>query len=76
MHYGVANIPGAVGRTSTFALANATLPYAVRLAGKGYKKACVVDPGLALGINIQEGRVTNQPVAETFHMPYEPALLS
>ncbi len=75
VHYGVANIPGAVGRTSTFALANATLPYAVRLANRGYRKAAAADPGLAMGINIQEGRVTNAPVAETFDMPCEPAEL-
>jgi alanine dehydrogenase len=76
VHYGVANIPGAVGRTSTFALANATLPYVIRLASKGYKAACAADPGLALGINVQEGRVTNKPVAETFGMDYAPARLN
>jgi len=74
VHYGVANMPGAVGRTSTFALANATLPYTLRLADVGYKKAAAVDPGLAQGINVQEGRVTHQAVAETFGMKCQPAL--
>jgi alanine dehydrogenase len=75
VHYGVTNMPGAVGRTSTFALANATLPYAVRLANLGYKKAAQADPGLAAGINIQEGRVTYAAVARTFGMKYQPAAL-
>lgn len=72
VHYGVANMPGAVGRTSTFALTNATLPYAVRLADKGYVKACKEDPGLAAGINIEHGHVTNKPVADTFALEYRP----
>ncbi|MEP0842883.1 MAG: hypothetical protein HRF43_09245 [Phycisphaerae bacterium] len=76
LHYGVANMPGAVGRTSTFALTNATLAYALRLATLGYKKACAADPGLAGGINIQEGRVTNRAVAGTFGMEYQPAVLA
>jgi alanine dehydrogenase len=75
VHYAVTNIPGAVGRTSTFALANATLPYLRRLAKHGYRKAASLDPGLAAGINLQEGRVTNRAVAETFSLPYEPARL-
>jgi alanine dehydrogenase len=73
VHYGVANMPGAVGRTSTFALTNATLPYALRLANLGYKEACRRDPGLAEGINVQHGKVTNRPVAEAFGMKYVPA---
>lgn len=76
LHYGVANMPGAVGRTSTFALTNATLPYAFRLARLGYKKACSADPGLAGGVNIQEGRVTNRAVASTFDLEFQPAVLS
>ncbi|NLX12166.1 MAG: alanine dehydrogenase [Phycisphaerales bacterium] len=76
VHYGVTNMPGAVGRTSTFALTNATSPYIVRLAHEGYKRACAEDRGLAMGINIQEGRLTNQPVAAAFGMNYEPAVLS
>lgn len=75
LHYAVANIPGAVGRTSTFALTNATLPYTLRLANLGYKSACAADPGLAGGINIQEGRVTNKAVAEAFGMEFQPAVI-
>lgn len=73
VHYGVANMPGAVGRTSTFALTNATLPYTIKLADKGYKLACREDRGLAMGINVERGRVTNAPVAETFGMKCEPS---
>jgi alanine dehydrogenase len=75
LHYGVTNMPGAVGRTSTFALTNATLPYALRLANLGYKKAAAADAGLAKGINVQEGRVTNAAVAGTFGMEFRPAVL-
>lgn len=73
VHYGVANMPGAVGRTSTYALTNATLPYCLKLADLGYKEACKRDPGLAAGINVENGRVTNQPVAETFGLEFVPA---
>ena len=73
VHYGVTNMPGAVGRTSTFALTNATLPYVVKLADKGYEKACREDSGLAGGINIERGRVTNRAVAESFGLDYQPA---
>ncbi len=73
LHYAVTNMPGAVGRTSTFALTNATLSYAIRLANLGYKAAAKADPGLANGINLQEGRVTNQAVADTFGMEHRPA---
>ena len=72
VHYGVTNMPGAVGRTSTFALTNATLPYAARLANLGYREACRRDPGLAAGINIQAGRITNQGVAQAFDMEFVP----
>ena len=75
VHYCVTNMPGAVGRTSTFALTNATLPYVMRLAGRGYRQAAQADPGLALGINMQDGRVTNEAVAATFGMDYRPAEL-
>jgi alanine dehydrogenase len=71
VHYGVANMPGAVGRTSTFALNHATMPYTLALADRGYKEACSRDPGLALGINMENGKVTNQPVADTFGLKYE-----
>ncbi len=73
VHYGVANMPGAVGRTSTYALTNATLPYTLRLADLGYQLACKQDAGLAAGINIEEGRVTNQAVAKTFELDYVPS---
>ncbi len=72
VHYGVTNMPGAVGRTSTFALTNATLPYALKLADLGYRGACQRNNGLAAGINIERGKVTNQPVAETFGFELAP----
>ncbi len=68
VHYGVANMPGAVGRTSTFGLTNATFPYLLALAEKGYRKACQDDPGLAAGINVERGKLTYKPVADTFDM--------
>ncbi|MCC7292334.1 MAG: alanine dehydrogenase [Phycisphaerales bacterium] len=71
VHYGVANMPGAVGRTSTFALTNATLPYVLKLADLGYKAACKADAGLAGGVNMEDGRLTNQAVAEAFGMSWE-----
>lgn len=64
IHYSVANIPGAVARTSTLALTNATLPYAMRIAGKGWKAACQADAGLAKGLNTIDGNLTNKAVAE------------
>ena len=72
VHYGVANMPGAVGRTSTFALTNATLPYALKLADLGYEQACREDSGLAQGINMERGKLTNKPVAETFGLTFTP----
>ncbi|HWL94127.1 MAG TPA: alanine dehydrogenase [Phycisphaerae bacterium] len=72
VHYGVANMPGAVGRTSTFALTNATLPYALRIANLGYEAACRADPGLAAGVDIHKGVLTNKDVAETFGLEYRP----
>jgi alanine dehydrogenase len=72
LHYCVANMPGAVGRTSTIALCNATLPYALKIATKGYEKAAAEDPGFAEGINMAHGRVTNSAVAESMHLKYEP----
>ncbi len=70
VHYAVANIPGAVPYTSTMALTNATLPYALRLADKGWRAACTADPGLAQGVNIVDGQITFKAVAEAFDMPY------
>src|SRR5688572_6166592 len=72
VHYCVTNMPGAVGRTSTIALCNATLPYALRIANKGYEKAATEDPGLAEGINLVGGRVTNAAVAESLHLQHQP----
>ncbi len=69
VHYAVANIPGAVPYTSTLALTNATLPYAVKLANKGWKEACKADKGLADGVNIVDGKVTFPGVAEAFNLP-------
>lgn len=66
LHYCVTNMPGAVGRTSTYALTNVTLPYALQLANKGVDKACKDNAGLAAGVNIRQGKVTNAAVAETF----------
>jgi len=67
--YCVANMPGAVPNTSTYALTNATLPYAVALADKGWVRACAEDHSLALGLNTHAGAVTNGPVAEAHGMP-------
>ena len=68
VHYCVANMPGAVARTSTYALTNATTPYMVRLAQLGWRKAVAQDPGLVHGVNMVDGKVTNAAVAETFGM--------
>lgn len=70
IHYSVANIPGAVSRTSTLALTNATLPYALKLAGKGWKVACQEDAGLAKGLNTIDGKVTNKNVADALGLEY------
>ena len=72
LHYCVANIPGAVPYTSTLALANATLPYALRLADMGWKAACQADAGLAEGLNMINGEITFKAVAEAFNLPYTP----
>lgn len=72
VHYCVANIPGAVPQTSTLALTNATLPYVIQLADKGWKKACADDPGLRLGLNVVQGRVVYPAVAEAFDLPCFP----
>lgn len=75
VHYCVANIPGAVPNTSTTALTNATLRYAVALADKGWKQACHDDPALAKGLNIVEGKVTYKAVADVFGLPYQPVTI-
>ena len=69
LHYCVTNMPGAVGRTSTFALCNATLPWVLKLASGGVGAARESKP-LASAVNIHRGKVTNRPVAETFGLPY------
>jgi alanine dehydrogenase len=66
VHYCVANMPGAVGRTSTYALTNATLPYVIQLASKGVVKAARDSKAIAKGVNVYKGKVTCKPVAETF----------
>ena len=72
VHYAVANIPGAVARTSTFALTNATLPYALKLADMGWKAACRKYPDLCEGLNVVDGKVVYKGVAEAFNLPYTP----
>lgn len=73
VHYCVANMPGAVPRTSTFALNNATLPFVLALANEGYQKAMQRDPHLMNGLNICRGKITYQAVADALHQPYTPA---
>ncbi|GAB3229615.1 alanine dehydrogenase [Glycomyces halotolerans] len=70
--YCVANMPGAVPNTSTYALTNATLPYVMKLANLGWVEALRSDPALALGLNTHAGHVTNEPVALTHHLPVTP----
>lgn len=72
LHYCVANMPGAVPYTSTLALTNATLPYAVQLANKGWKKACNENKELELGLNIINGEVVYEAVSKAFDLPYTP----
>lgn len=72
LHYCVANMPGAVPRTSTFALTNATLPYALSLANKGFEKAIREDAGLAEGVNTYAGKLTYEAVAESQNLEYTP----
>ncbi len=71
VHYAVANIPGAVPYTSTLALTNATLPYAVALADKGWQQACKENKALALGLNMTDGKITYKAVADVWGLPYE-----
>ncbi|MCU0441174.1 MAG: alanine dehydrogenase [Bacteroidia bacterium] len=70
IHYCVANMPGAVPYTSTLALTNATLPYALQLANKGWKKACADNEELRLGLNVVNGKVVYKGVAEAFNLKY------
>ena len=74
IHYGVANMPGGVPRTSTLALTNATIPYALQLANKGWKRALKENPALLKGLNVTEGKITYAGVADAFGMKFhEPA---
>jgi len=73
VHYCVANMPGAVARTSTFALNNMTFPFVLALADKGYRVALGQDPHLRAGLNVHEGRITYKAVADALKLPYVPA---
>ncbi|MBS0264328.1 MAG: alanine dehydrogenase [Planctomycetes bacterium] len=76
VHYCVTNMPGAVGRTSTYALCNVTFPYVMQIAQQGIHAAAALDPGLANAVNMYDGQLTNRAVAQTFNIPcatYEPA---
>jgi len=72
IHYCVANMPGAVSRTSAFALNNATLPFALKIAKLGAKEAMKADPDLANGLNVSGGKIRHQAVAEALNLKYEP----
>jgi alanine dehydrogenase len=72
VHYCVTNMPGAVGRTSTYALCNVTLPYVLQLVKHGWRNVASADSGVADGVNIDQGRVTNRAVAATFGLPFHP----
>ena len=72
VYYCVANMPGAVAKTSTMALTNATLPYAVEIANKGWVDAMQENPEIKLGANVVRGKVTYAPVAEAFGLEYTP----
>lgn len=72
VHYCVANMPGAVPYTSTLALTNATLPYGLQLANKGWKQACKENPDLMLGLNVVNGKVVYKGVSDAWNLPYTP----
>ena len=72
VHYCVANMPGAVANTSTFALNNATLPYVRALADQGYRRALLDDPHLLAGLNVHRGQITHEAVARDLGLPYTP----
>jgi len=69
MHYCVANMPGAVARTSTLALGNATMPFMIALADKGWKKACADDVHLLNGLNVHAGKLTYEAVGKALNLP-------
>lgn len=70
VHYCVTNMPGAVGRTSTYALCNVTLPYVLQFASQGWRTVAAALPGVAEGVNIDRGKITNRAVAATFGLPF------
>jgi alanine dehydrogenase len=72
VHYSVANMPGAVPRTSTMALTNATVPYALQIANKGVQKAVSENPALKLGVNVANGEITYEAVAKDLNYEYVP----
>ena len=74
LHYCVTNMPGIVPHTSTLALTNTTLPYIVRLASEGVEKAIRSDPGLAKGVNVMNGRITCQGVADAYGLRFTPVM--
>jgi alanine dehydrogenase len=73
VHYCVANMPGGVARTSTFALTNATLPFAVQLANKGARQAMLDDEHLLNGLNVHNGKITYKAVADDLGYEYVPS---
>ena len=73
VHYGVANMPGGVPLTATLALTNATLPYVLQLANKGYRQALKESPALLKGLNIIGGKITHKKVAEAFRLEFQSA---
>jgi alanine dehydrogenase len=70
VHYCVTNMPGAVGRTSTFALCNVTLPWALKIANLGLQQAAESEAPIAAAVNVHRGQITNRAVAESFGMSY------
>lgn len=72
VHYGVTNMPGAVPRTATIALTNATFSYVQQLAASGWLQACRGNPDLASGLNVIEGRIAHHSIAEALGMPHQP----
>lgn len=70
VHYCVPNMPGAVARTSTFALHNATLPFALALTDKGFRRVLADDPYLCIGLNVHEGWITHRAIADAMKLPY------
>ena len=74
VHYAVANMPGAVARTSTFALNNVTLPYGLKLANQGWRAAVEGDPSLRLGLNVLHGAVTYEAVATAHDLPFQASI--